>query len=266
MGTLAMVFAGCKEESPATTECQIEYKMLGAAESNRTDLLLAPSDEVVKRLVREDGDEDTASIYYRFDNPEFSARVHELDEENDGTIDSTMERSERLVDRIDLYQVDAIADDGLVDSLQVSVPLESNQFGPWNPARMFYTIPCGPSHELTASEDQGLVTIRVDLNEDASVDTEMRMFFADDKITAWTVDHEIDGVIDFRGKATYRDDGKVASVEWRNWEFETVSVSTWEYDENGLLVGFQENMNGDDTIENELVYKTACWEGSDETE
>lgn len=256
----------CKDEEPASVACQIKYEKLGAANSNRVDLLLAPEELVVKRIVRAEGNDDTAAIFYRFDDPAVSALIHELDDDNDGGIDSTMQRSERLLDLIDLYQVDAIADDDLVDSLQVSVPLASNSFGPWNPARMFYTIPCGPSHKLTATEDNGLVTIQVDLNEDGSIDTEMKMFFLNGAITAWNVDHEQDGVIDFRGKATYGDDGKVQAVEWRNWEFAPVAISTWTYNENRQLIGFEENMNGDDVIENKLSYAIACWEDSNATE
>lgn len=263
IGVAALLFVGCKDEEVATVDCQIQYQKLGAADSRRVDLLFEPEDLVVKRLVREKGEEDTASIFYRFDNPDISAAIHELDDDNDGRIDSTMERNDRLLDRIDLYQVDAVASDDLVDSLQVSVPLKSDQFGPWNPARMFYTIPCGPSHQLTATEDDGLVTILIDLNEDGTIDAEMKMFFRGDAITAWTVDNEQDGVIDFRGKATYRDDGKVQSVEWRNWEFTPIAVSTWLYDDEGRLIGFEEDMNGDGSIENKLAYTTACWEGDD---
>jgi len=259
------IFAGaCQSEEPGTTDCQIRYLQLGAAPSDRVDLLIEPETQVVKRLVREDGDEDTAAIFYRFDDPEVSALLHELDSENDGTIDSIMERSDRLVDRIDLYQVDAIADDGLVDSLQVSVPLETGgDFAGWQPARMFYTIPCGPSHELVAEEDAGIVSITVDLNEDGSVDGEMRLVFRGEAVSTWTVDNNGDGIVDFRGRAEYREDGKVERVEWRDWELAPVAISTFDYDEDGRLVGFREDMNGDDVIENELEYAAVCWEGDD---
>lgn len=262
----ALLAWGCQDE-PGTTDCQIRYLKLGAATSKRVDLLLQPDTSVVKRLVREEGDEDTGAIFYRFDDTGASALLHELDSENDGTIDSIMERTDRLVDRIDLYQVDAIADDGLVDSLQVSIPLETGgHFGGWQPARMFYTIPCGPAHELVAEEDQGVVTIGVDLNEDGTVDGEMRIAFEGEAVSTWTVDNNLDGQIDFRGRAQYRDDGSIERVEWRDWSFGAVAISTFGYDESGRLITFEEDMNGDGTIENELEYAAVCWEGDDEAE
>lgn len=257
----ATVATGCSCSDPAVTACQFEYETLGAAPSTRLDLLFEAETGVIKRIVREVGTEDTASIYYRFDDPARSAVLHELDSDNSGSIDSTMERSDVLVDKIDLYQVDAIADDDVVDSLQVSVALPSNDFAGWIPTRMFYTIPCGPSHELTASEEDGLVTIAVDLNEDGSIDTEMLMFFTDEGIDAWAVDHGQDAVIDFRGKAVYNADGKIESVTWYNWELDAVARSTWTYDENGNLSEFEEDMNGDGTIDNKLRYASACWQG-----
>lgn len=261
----ALAFAGCGGSEAATTECQFEYETLGAAASTRLDLLFETEEGVIKRLVRETGEEDTASIFYRFDSPERSAVLHELDSDNDGSIDSVMSRSDVLLDRVDLYQVDALADDNMVDSLQVSVSLPSNDFAGWVPTRMFYTIPCGPSHKLTASEDDGLVTLDVDLNEDGSIDTEMRMFFTDVGIDAWTVDHNKDGTVEFWGKANYTDDGKIESVQWLNWEFAPVAVSTWTYDESGNLASLEEDMNGDGVVDNKLRYSSACWtEASDE--
>ncbi len=261
-GLSAIVLGACGDSEPATTECQFEYDTLGAAASTRLDLLFEVESGVIKRLVRETGQEDTASIFYRLDAPGRSGVLHELDSDNDGSIDSTMERSDVLLDRIDLYQVDAIADDDLVDSLQVSVSLPSNDFAGWVPTRMFYTIPCGPSHKLTASEDEGLVTIDVDLNEDGSIDTEMRLFFTDIGIDAWTVDHKKDGAVDFWGKANYNADGKIESVQWFNWEFASVANSSWTYDENGNLAAFEEDMNGDGTVDNSLRYASACWKGA----
>lgn len=262
-----MFALACQDEEPGTTDCQIRYRQLGAVPSSRVDLLVQPDTSVVKRIVREEGSEDTGAIFYRFDDTGASALLHELDAEKDGSIDSIMERTDRLVDRIDLYQVDAIADDGLVDSLQVSVPLETGgDFGGWQPARMFYTIPCGPAHQLVAEEDQGVVTIAIDLNEDGTVDGEMRIFFEGDAVSTWTVDNNLDGQIDFRGRAQYREDGRVQRVEWRDWAFGGVAISTFGYDEDGQLITFTEDMDGDGTIENELEYAAVCWEGDDAVE
>ncbi|MEM6367743.1 MAG: hypothetical protein AAGD10_15025 [Myxococcota bacterium] len=259
--TGALILGGCQNEIPGSSDCTIEYLRLGASASNRIDLLLELDSNQVKRIVRDDGEEDSAAIFYRFDAPELSAILHELDDENDGSVDSTMERTQRLLNRIDLYQVDAIADDGLVDSLQISIPLETGgRFGAWRPARMFYTIPCGPSHQIFASEDGDTVTLDIDLNQDGDLDGRMEIVFDGEAVQSWVVDNDRDGIIDFRGRTEYREDGRIDNVEWRDWEFAPVAVASFAYDAQGRLVEFNEDMSGNGTVENQLIYAAACWE------
>lgn len=252
---------GCRTEVPGTSDCTIEYLQLGAAPSNRIDLLVELDAGQVKRLVRDDGEEDSAAIFYRFDAPGRSARLHELDLDDNGSVDATLERTGRILDRIDLFQVDAVIDDDQVDSLQISIPLETGgRFGEWRPARMVYSVPCGPSHEISATEDGDRVTLDIDLNRDGSLDSQMLIRFDGQQVLGWAVDNDRDGFVDFRGLALYRLDGRVEAVEWRNWEFDPVALAEFDYDGEGRLVGFEEDMDGDGVVDNRLRYAPSCWE------
>ena len=85
---LVCLLASCGDKALPASTCQLDYELLGAAESTRLDLLFEVEAGVIKRAVRELGVEDTASIFYRFDNPELSPSLHELDSDNDGVPDS----------------------------------------------------------------------------------------------------------------------------------------------------------------------------------
>ncbi len=258
---VAVFAASCGDDAvPINGQCEIDFERLGGEASSRLDILLAADINTYKRIVQEDGAGQSAAIYYRYaDDDANSYRAEELDADNDDALDASMVRSERLFDLIDLYQVDAIADDDMVDSLQVSVGVPSSAFGKWNPARAYYTLACGPSHSVYASEDAGLITLEIDLNDDGTIDIWMRMFFIDGQLQRWVVDNKLDDIIDFRATPTYDDLGRITSLEWQDWEFSSVSRSEWSYDDNGLVT-FIEDSNGNAIPDHIVHFSAGCWD------
>lgn len=258
----AGVFAtSCGDDEPVAPDaCTIEYEILGSAGSPRVDFVIEGDEPLsVKRLVLEGGDEVSAAIYYRHAGEERIAE--ELDDGDDGTIDAVLRRDERLGDLVDVFQVDANTEDDQLDTVQLSVALPTSNFGSWRPARMFYAMTCGPNHTLAAERVGDIVTIQADLQNDGSIDSEMRLYVVDGNVTAWVIDHGLDGVIDARAVAEYNAAGNIERVTWRDWEFRETHIAQWEYDEDGLLVAYEEDAEADGDIDNRITYSATCWEG-----
>lgn len=262
----SVLAAACGDDSPVDPDaCTVRYERLGNASSERVDVVVSGDEPLsVKRLVREDGDEVTAAIYYRHAGTERIAE--ELDDGDDGTIDAVLRREERLGDLVDVFQVDADTDDDQLDTVQLSVALPTSRFGSWAPARMFYAMSCGPNHTLAAERVGDIVTIQADLQNDGSIDSEMRLYVVDGNVTAWVIDHGMDGVIDARAVAEYNADGLIEQVTWRDWEFKETHIARWEYDESGELAAYEEDAEADGDIDNRISYSATCWESEEADE
>lgn len=256
---LAAGVFGCGKDG-ASDLCTIEYELLGRAASDRQDVVIVGDEEgAIKRLVREEGDDVTAAIYYRFVGDEVSPVAEELDDRDNGRVNARLTRTQRLVDLIDIYQVDADTDDDQLDTVQISVQLPTSSFGPWAPARVFYAMNCGPDVDITAERVGDIVTLLVDIGRDGEVDTEMRFYVVNGGLTGWVIDHGIDGIIDARAVIGYTSDGLVETVTWRDWEFRPTHIGRWAY-EGGVLRTYEEDARGDGEVDNRIAYSAQCFE------
>jgi len=268
--------AGCSSsgDSAYDATCRIEYVSVGGEASSRYDLVTIETDgSTVTRLIFDEGGAVPNRAIYYYHDAEGRLVVEALDDAANGDIEARMDADASLTDDITPLIVDTNLRDGAVDALQLSIPLPTSTIGPWNPARLFYTIPCdqgrAESREINAQR------VEVDVFDDDPEDEDgvPEASFAIDRtpegvVQGWSVDVGSDGTLDDIATVTYDTDGLVTRVEWArpNEVLGDVYASArYIYDTDGRLFAYVSDADGDGVADNEIRYSAGCFAPSGST-
>ena len=132
--------SACRKDEPDV--CRIDYELIAGEPSERFDVFeVDRGRNVVTRLSYPDGRSGSEAIYYFFDDAG-NMRLESLDRRANGDIEARLDAQEVIGGVLVPYTVDMNVQDGAIDLAQYSLIVPTTRIGPWNPARIFYQLPC----------------------------------------------------------------------------------------------------------------------------
>lgn len=280
---------GCKDRQPDV--CRIDYELVGGAPSERFDVLeVDRRRNLVTRASYPDGGALTEAIYYHFDEGGH-LRIESLDRRANGDIEARLDGQDPVLDVLVPYAVDINLQDGAIDSAQYSLLVPTSMIGPWNPARIFYQLPCDQSVvsatgtgteertvilEATLPEGSGQGASEGSAEEGSAgagsgfppgTRTVMTLQFdAENRPLRWDIDLDGDGRANDTAVLVYNELGFISELYWlRPGQFfgQIYARGRWIYDTEGKLYSFELDADGDRTFESRAIYSAACFEGQE---
>lgn len=242
--------------------CRIDYELVGGESSARFDLLKRTSAGHLTRGVYGNGRDLTEAIHYRFD--EGGQLVSEiLDLGATGSSDARLDLTNALPRRVSAFQVDADTTDGDLDVVQLSIELPTPPIGPWQPARVFYQLPCSKNREIIGTMDLGWYVISISSFDEEGVRRQSDASYVtyDDmgRPTRWDIDLGGNWEINQFATVSYNALGWVEEVIWHHGEDERIlSSSRFEYDDSGRLRTNAMDVNGDGEFDHRIRYGAQC--------
>jgi hypothetical protein len=140
VAALALACSACKKKEPAI--CRLDYELINGAESERYDVFeVDQRRNLVTRVSYLNGSTRDQAIYYYFDDAG-NVRLEALDATPFSDIEARLDAQPVLGDVLVPFAVDMNLQDGSIDTAQYSLIVPTSTIGPWNPARIFYQLPC----------------------------------------------------------------------------------------------------------------------------
>lgn len=256
--------AGCGHRDEPSSACRIRYERTEGEPSRRVDELFLSDDGLtLTRTVYRDGEGvPDEAIYYLFDT-EGRLLLEALDDGADGDIDARLDQGELLNDRISNRIIDRLIDDNTIDGIQTSIDLPTSPIGPWNPARLFFQVPCDQGRATLSDLDEDTVRIALDSDADPEADTVMTVQHNEQGYPqSWLIDRDLDGIPEDSATVLYNPAGQVVSVEWlRQGTFlgNIYTTARYTYDRDGYLYSYSADSDGDGEDDERVVYSAGCF-------
>jgi len=263
----ALCLGACRRDVP--DQCRIDYELVAGEPSDRYDILhVAQGGDVVVRQVFEDGAAaPVRAIYYYFEGPG-NPVIEALDEGARGDIEARLDAQPMLGGLILPYAVDTNVQEEGIDTFQFSMELPSSMIGPYNPARIFFQLPCDLSTvEMEELGDRRLrLSFVTDLLGEEEVVAKMVVATgAQNQPLEWTVDTNGDGEPNDVATIRYNELGLVREVIWARTglSFGNMYVrSRFIYDSDGNLYRYETDATGSGTFDHAITYSSGCYRGA----
>jgi len=268
IGVAAVVaLVGCRKDRP--DQCRIDYDLINGEPSERYDILhiVQDGDVVVRQIFDDASGVPSRAIYYYFDGAG-SPVVEALDEGANGDIEARLDAQPTIGGFITPYAVDTDVQSEGVDTYQFSVELPSSLIGPYNPARVFFQLPC----DLSTAEVEPLGDRRVRVTfsaefrgEEEEVAKMVIATGAQNQPLEWSVDTNGDGEPNDIATIRYNELGLVREVLWARTglSFGNMYVrSRFIYDTDGNLYTYETDATGSGRFDHRIVYSSGCYRGA----
>jgi hypothetical protein len=259
---MALALSACRDRGE--TVCALVYDRVGGEPSPRRDVLTFDRSRGV--LVREIFPEGIqrprlGAIYYYF-NEEGQVILEALDNDANGDIEARLDAQPPVFGVLTPYIVDLDLQDGTTNALQLSLDVPTAPIAGWNPARLFFQLPCDQVPEtLTTLEDgrEEVTFLRADNQQPLTRMVLQRTDFG--AVESWAIDLNLDGRFDEQMTARYAPDQRIIEAWWvRSNELvgRRYNHARWTYDTDGELYGWELDGNGDGVFEHAMRYTAAC--------